>query len=161
MLTHKSRSPTPAERERVVRPFKIAGLLGAFNVFALVRGGGTTGQSGALSLGIAKALAAHVPDIEHLLRKGNEERAFLSLCNEFADRVAFEKRNCSDVILVWLSVRRPVWPRLAKRYVFFVPFVLPLLAHGDVCYLVQLGQALIICGGFCFLYALFLTLKGA
>ncbi|KAI0930467.1 hypothetical protein AcW1_009143 [Taiwanofungus camphoratus] len=61
--------PLPVDRERVVRPFKIAGLVGAFNVFALVRGGGTTGQSGAISLGIAKALAAHVPDIEVLLRK--------------------------------------------------------------------------------------------
>lgn len=70
LCSHTSHSPGPAERERVVRPFKIAGLLGAFNVFALIRGGGTTGQSGALSLGIAKALAAHVPDVEPLLRKG-------------------------------------------------------------------------------------------
>ncbi|KAH9949594.1 SSU ribosomal protein S9P [Amylocystis lapponica] len=61
--------PVPADRERVVRPFKIAGLVGAFNVFALVRGGGTTGQSGAVSLGIAKGLAAHVPDVEPLLRR--------------------------------------------------------------------------------------------
>ncbi|GBE81021.1 hypothetical protein SCP_0307440 [Sparassis crispa] len=58
-----------ADRERVVRPFKIAGLVGAFNVFALVRGGGTTGQSGAISLAIAKALVAHVPDVELILRR--------------------------------------------------------------------------------------------
>ncbi|CCM01148.1 uncharacterized protein FIBRA_03196 [Fibroporia radiculosa] len=61
--------PLPADRERVVRPLKIAGLVGAYNIFALVRGGGTTGQSGAISLGIAKALAAHVPDVEPLLRR--------------------------------------------------------------------------------------------
>ncbi|KZT42452.1 SSU ribosomal protein S9P [Sistotremastrum suecicum HHB10207 ss-3] len=59
----------PADRERIVRPFKIAGLLGAYNVFALVRGGGTTGQSGALSQGIAKGLAAHVPEVQEILRK--------------------------------------------------------------------------------------------
>ena len=45
-------------------------MLGAFHVFAIVRGGGTTGQSGAVSLAIAKGLAAHVPDVEVLLRKG-------------------------------------------------------------------------------------------
>ncbi|KAI0703352.1 ribosomal protein S5 domain 2-like protein [Cerioporus squamosus] len=61
--------PHVSDRERIVRPFRIAGLIGAFNVFALVRGGGSTGQSGALCLGIAKALAAHVPDSEPLLRK--------------------------------------------------------------------------------------------
>ncbi|KAI0789120.1 SSU ribosomal protein S9P [Abortiporus biennis] len=61
--------PHQSDRERVVRPFKIAGLTGAFNVFAIVRGGGLTGQSGALSLGIAKGLAAHVPDVQAILKK--------------------------------------------------------------------------------------------
>ncbi|KAF8635208.1 hypothetical protein AX17_003984 [Amanita inopinata Kibby_2008] len=61
--------PLPADRERITRPFKVAGLLGAFNVFAIVRGGGTTGQSGALAHGIAKGLAAHQPDVELLLKK--------------------------------------------------------------------------------------------
>ncbi|KAI0675259.1 ribosomal protein S5 domain 2-like protein [Trametes maxima] len=61
--------PHLTDRERIVRPFRVAGLLGAFNVFALVRGGGSTGQSGALALGIAKGLAAHVPEVEPLLRK--------------------------------------------------------------------------------------------
>ncbi|EPT04992.1 hypothetical protein FOMPIDRAFT_1156497 [Fomitopsis schrenkii] len=61
--------PQLPDRERVILPFKIAGLIGAYNVFALVRGGGSTGQSGALSLAIAKALATHAPDVEPLLRK--------------------------------------------------------------------------------------------
>lgn len=65
-----SNSPHVDDRERVVRPFRVAGLIGAFNVFALVRGGGTTGQSGAVTLGIAKALAAHAPEVEPILRKG-------------------------------------------------------------------------------------------
>lgn len=60
----------PVDRERITRPFKVAGVLGAYNVFAIVRGGGTTGQSGALAHGIAKALAAHQPEIAPLLRKG-------------------------------------------------------------------------------------------
>ncbi|TFK73912.1 SSU ribosomal protein S9P [Pluteus cervinus] len=61
--------PLPADRERIVRPLKVAGVLGAYNVFALTRGGGTTGQSGALAHGIAKGLAAHEPELEVLLRR--------------------------------------------------------------------------------------------
>lgn len=61
--------PLPADRERIIRPFKVTGLLGAYNVFSIVRGGGTTGQSGAVAHGIAKGLAAHVPDVELILRR--------------------------------------------------------------------------------------------
>lgn len=63
--------PLPADREAVLRPLKLAGLLGAYNVFALVRGGGTSGQSGALALAISRACASHVPEVESILRKGN------------------------------------------------------------------------------------------
>ncbi|KAJ7859723.1 SSU ribosomal protein S9P [Mycena leptocephala] len=58
-----------ADRERVVRPLKLAGLLGAYNVFSLVRGGGSTGQSGALAHGISKGLLVHNPDLADLLRR--------------------------------------------------------------------------------------------
>ncbi|TFY71944.1 hypothetical protein EVG20_g1055 [Dentipellis fragilis] len=61
--------PAPSDRERILRPFKLAGVVGAYNVFALVRGGGTTGQSGAVALGIAKGIAAHVPEVETVLRR--------------------------------------------------------------------------------------------
>ena len=60
----------PSDREKVLRPFQLAGLLGAYNVFAIVRGGGTTGQAGAVAHGISKGLAAHVPDVELILRRG-------------------------------------------------------------------------------------------
>ncbi|KAJ7268744.1 ribosomal protein S9/S16-domain-containing protein [Mycena haematopus] len=59
----------PADRERIVRPLQIAGLLGAYNIFSLVRGGGTTGQSGALAHGIAKGLLVHNPDLADLFRR--------------------------------------------------------------------------------------------
>ncbi|KAJ7091202.1 ribosomal protein S9/S16-domain-containing protein [Mycena epipterygia] len=61
--------PIPADRERAVRPLKVTGLLGAFNVFSLVRGGGTTGQSGALAHGIAKGLLVHNTDLANLMRR--------------------------------------------------------------------------------------------
>lgn len=78
----------PADRERILRPFRVAGLLGAYNVFALVRGGGLSGQSGAIANGVAKGLAAHVPDIELILRRGKLLATFviafltLSPCSE-------------------------------------------------------------------------------
>jgi small subunit ribosomal protein S9 len=60
----------PADRERITRPLRIAGVLGKYNIFAIVRGGGTTGQSGALAQGISKAVVAHEPDFETLFRRG-------------------------------------------------------------------------------------------
>lgn len=47
-----------AHREAVTWPLKLAGVLGAYNVFALVRGGGASGQAGALAHGLANALVA-------------------------------------------------------------------------------------------------------
>jgi len=58
-----------ADRECVVRPLKLAGVLGAFNVFAIVRGGGTTGQAGAIAHGIAQGIVAHVPEVDPILRR--------------------------------------------------------------------------------------------
>lgn len=59
----------PIDREKILRPFRLTGLLGAYNVFSIVRGGGITGQAGAVAHGIAKGLAAHVPDVELILRR--------------------------------------------------------------------------------------------
>lgn len=61
--------PNVIDRQRVVRPFKLTGVFGAFNVFAIVRGGGTTGQAGAVAHGIAKNIAARVPEMELVLRR--------------------------------------------------------------------------------------------
>ncbi|KAG8899642.1 37S ribosomal protein S9, mitochondrial, partial [Tulasnella sp. 417] len=66
--------PTVTDREKVTRPLKLAGVLGGYNVFALVRGGGTSGQAGALAHGIAKALIPHVPDAAKILSKAGLTR---------------------------------------------------------------------------------------
>lgn len=60
----------PRDRETVMRPFRIAGLVGAFNVFALVKDGGSTGQSGALGLAIARGLVHHNPLLKAPLEAG-------------------------------------------------------------------------------------------
>ncbi len=43
-------------KREVKRPFLVAGCEGKFDVIATVRGGGTTGQAGALRHGISRAL---------------------------------------------------------------------------------------------------------
>ncbi|KAF8070612.1 SSU ribosomal protein S9P [Lyophyllum atratum] len=66
--------PIPADRERIMRPLKVAGVVGAYNIFSIVRGGGTTGQSGALAHGIAKGLVAHERELETVLKRGRDPR---------------------------------------------------------------------------------------
>lgn len=61
----------PQDRERITRPLRVAGVLGKYNIFAIVRGGGTSGQSGALAHGIAKAIVAHEPELETMFRRGD------------------------------------------------------------------------------------------
>ncbi|KAF9347183.1 37S ribosomal protein S9, mitochondrial [Mortierella sp. AD094] len=57
------------DRDSLLKPFKATNLLGKYNVWALVKGGGTTGQAEAISLGVAKALLTHSPELKPTLRK--------------------------------------------------------------------------------------------
>lgn len=59
----------PSDREAILRPLKLTGLLGAFNIFALTSGGGTTGQAGAIALAVARGIAVHRPDLRDVLQK--------------------------------------------------------------------------------------------
>jgi small subunit ribosomal protein S9 len=59
----------PLHRDDVVRPLKVTNTLGGFAVTANVSGGGTTGQSGAVRLGIARALSEMNEEYRPLLRK--------------------------------------------------------------------------------------------
>ncbi|KAF9049981.1 ribosomal protein S9/S16-domain-containing protein [Panaeolus papilionaceus] len=64
----------PADRERVTRPLKVAGILSKYNVFSIIRGGGLSGQSGALAHGIAKGVVAHEPELETMFRRSKLTR---------------------------------------------------------------------------------------
>lgn len=89
--------PLPADREAVLRPLKLTGLLGVYNVFALVRGGGTSGQSGALALAISRACASHAPEVEPILRKGTLFRTTpLSTVLKVVDRSKFDEERPAD-----------------------------------------------------------------
>jgi small subunit ribosomal protein S9 len=50
--------PRETARRLAMRPFTVTETVGRFDVFARVTGGGASGQAGALSLGIARALKA-------------------------------------------------------------------------------------------------------
>ncbi|KAM4056040.1 ribosomal protein [Hirsutella rhossiliensis] len=61
------------DRESAVWALTSTRRLDKYNVWALVEGGGTTGQSQALAQAIAKALVAHEPALKPALRKGESE----------------------------------------------------------------------------------------
>jgi small subunit ribosomal protein S9 len=57
-------------RSEVVAPLKATDTMGSLDVFINVQGGGITGQSGAIMLGIARALKNYDPGLLKQLRDG-------------------------------------------------------------------------------------------
>ena len=58
------------DRESALWALKATGRMDKYNVWALVTGGGTTGQAEAMTLGAAKALMVHEPALRPALRRG-------------------------------------------------------------------------------------------
>ncbi len=58
------------DRESAVWALKATDRLDKYNVWALVQGGGTTGQAEALTMGLARALLVHEPLLKPALRRG-------------------------------------------------------------------------------------------
>ncbi len=54
---------------QVREPFEVTETLGSFDVIARIHGGGTSGQAGALRLGIARALEGDDPDRRPTLKR--------------------------------------------------------------------------------------------
>jgi small subunit ribosomal protein S9 len=61
--------PSKVHQQLVREPLVTADKVEMFDVFANLRGGGTTGQAGALRLGIARALIENEPDDRPALKK--------------------------------------------------------------------------------------------
>lgn len=59
----------PELRRRVEEAFKVTDMEGRYDVQATLEGGGTTGQSDALRLGIARALIVLDPELRPALKK--------------------------------------------------------------------------------------------
>jgi small subunit ribosomal protein S9 len=56
------------DRLDVLGPLQAVNMLSAWDVWATVNGGGTTGQSGAVKLGLSRALIKAMPDLDADLR---------------------------------------------------------------------------------------------
>jgi len=61
--------PRSTHRIRITEPLKVAGLEGLFDVSVRVNGGGLTGQSDAVRLGLARALVQHDEEKRPALRE--------------------------------------------------------------------------------------------
>ncbi len=59
------------DRESALWALKSMKRMDKYNVWALVEGGGTTGQAEALAMAVAKAVIVHEPALKTPLRKGN------------------------------------------------------------------------------------------
>ena len=58
------------DRESALWALKSTARMDKYNVWALVKGGGKTGQAEAITLGLGKALLVHEPDLKAALRLG-------------------------------------------------------------------------------------------
>jgi small subunit ribosomal protein S9 len=54
----------------IVSPLEDAASLKSLDVSVLVKGGGVTGQAGAIRMGLARALLKLNPDLDSIMRKG-------------------------------------------------------------------------------------------
>ncbi len=61
--------PRPTHQIRVLEPFKITELEGQFDVTVRVHGGGLTGQSDAVRMGLARAIVQHDEELRPTLRE--------------------------------------------------------------------------------------------
>jgi small subunit ribosomal protein S9 len=62
--------PRTGDTDRLMEPLRATETEGRFDVTVKVKGGGITGQSYAVRLGIARALLKVDPDLRPVLRKG-------------------------------------------------------------------------------------------
>ncbi|MBR3091081.1 MAG: 30S ribosomal protein S9, partial [Bacteroidetes bacterium] len=60
--------PVEVWRVNAIRPLELTGLRGTFDVAIKVTGGGVSGQTGAVSLGIARALCQYDEELRSKLR---------------------------------------------------------------------------------------------
>jgi small subunit ribosomal protein S9 len=88
--------PRPTHQIRLLEPLKVSGLEGTFDVIVRVRGGGLTGQSDAVRMGLARAIVEH--DEEH--------------------RVALRERGMLTRDARQVERKKPGRPKARKRFQF-------------------------------------------
>lgn len=63
--------PRETDRILIMQPLKLANLENKFDMDVRVVGGGSTGQAGALRMGLARAILAHDPNTKPVLKKAS------------------------------------------------------------------------------------------
>jgi small subunit ribosomal protein S9 len=81
--------PIDQERETVRAPLVATTATDKYDVWARIEGGGTTGQAGAMRLGIARALRTLEPGFEEPLRDGG----FLTRDSRMVERKKYGQRK--------------------------------------------------------------------
>lgn len=77
------------DRESAVWALMSTGRLDKYNIWALVEGGGTTGQAEAMTMAVAKGLLAHEPALKPALRKGKQSTPGLCRRDDALQRLSF------------------------------------------------------------------------
>lgn len=97
--------PRASDRELITRPLRLTGTFGYFNVFALTSGGGTTGQTGAVALALARGIATFLPGTAEVLRRdGLLTRDPRMVERKKTGLAKARKRVSTDDALVWLEL---------------------------------------------------------
>ena len=81
--------PEDRDRNDVTAPLKATNTLSKFDVFANVKGGGPSGQAGAVLLGVARALRKADATLEHSLRDGG----YLTRDSRMVERKKYGQRG--------------------------------------------------------------------
>ncbi len=68
-IPYEERFPRPEHRRAITHPLLVTENLGKYNTVVKVEGGGITGQSGAISHGIARALVKADENLKPILRQ--------------------------------------------------------------------------------------------
>ena len=66
---YEERFTRPVHRQTIIKPLMVTDSFGKFSVTVKVAGGGVTGQSGAISHGIARALVEADQNLKPVLRQ--------------------------------------------------------------------------------------------
>lgn len=81
--------PRIHDRESALWALRVSERMDKYNVWAVVHGGGVTGQAEATALALARALLVHEPDLKPLLRRGKQ----LLACIEARGLCDFQRRQ--------------------------------------------------------------------
>ncbi|MBQ7612631.1 MAG: 30S ribosomal protein S9 [Spirochaetaceae bacterium] len=73
----------------ISEPFKVAQREGQYDVFCTVRGGGLSGQAGAIKHGISRALDAYEPELHKMLK----QVGFLTRDSRVVERKKYGRRK--------------------------------------------------------------------